>query len=325
MFAVHLSRILRTGLALVFITASGSIAAAQDIALSGQVTSAEEGPMEGVIVSAKRDSANITVSVITNEQGGYAFPAARLEPGVYKVEIRAVGYELDGAKNASVAAGQSSMLDLKLRKTRNLSKQLTNAEWMMSIPGTDDDKLTLINCVSCHTVERIMKSTYTADEFVQVIARMNGYAQVSQPIKPQRRVDQARAANPERFRKAAEYLATVNLSMVPRWEYELKTLPRVTGRGTRAIITEYDLPRPTIEPHDVILVDGMVWYTNFGEQFLGKLDPKTGKHSEFAMPVLKPGFPTGNLDLGVDKDGKLWMGMMYQAAIATFDPKTEIF
>ena len=75
---------------------------------------------------------------------------------------------------------------------------------------------------------------------------MNGYAQVSQPVKPQRRVDQARAANPERFRKMAEYLASINLSEVPRWEYELKTMPRVKGPGTHVIITEYDLPRPTI-------------------------------------------------------------------------------
>ena len=59
----------------------------------------------------------------------------------------------------------------------------------MSVPGTDDDKLQLINCVSCHTLERVVKSSHDADEFVQVIARMNGYAQVSQPIKPQRRVD----------------------------------------------------------------------------------------------------------------------------------------
>ena len=65
----------------------------------------------------------------------------------------------------------------------------------------------------------------------------------STALKPQRRVDQSRAANPERFRKAAEYLASVNLSNAPRWEYDLKTLPRVKGRGTNVIITEYDLPR----------------------------------------------------------------------------------
>ena len=294
-------------------------------ALAGQVASTEEGPMEGVIVSAKKDGSTITVSVITNAQGRYSFPAARLEPGRYGLQIRAVGYDLEGPKSADVAAGAPTSADLKLRKTRNLSKQLTNAEWMMSVPGTDDDKLQLINCVSCHTLERVVKSSHDADEFVQVVARMNGYAQVSQPIKPQRRVDQSRAANPERFRKVAEYLATINLSSGMKHEFELKTLPRVKGRGTNVIITEYDLPRPTIEPHDVIIVNGEAWYSNFGEQFLGKLDPKTGKHTEYAMPELRKGFPTGNLDLGIDREGHLLLGMMYQGGVARFDPKTEKF
>jgi streptogramin lyase len=326
MITTWLSRTLGAAFALTFVLATGAPAMAQDApALAGQVTSAEEGPMEGVIVSAKKSGSTITVSVISNAQGRYAFPAARLEPGSYKIEIRAVGFELNGALTAEVAAGSSSAADLKLRKTRNLSKQLTNTEWMMSVPGTEDDKLQLINCVSCHTVERIMKSTYNADEFVQVITRMNGYAQVSQPIKPQRRVDQERASNPERFRKAAEFLATVNLSEAPRWGYELKTLPRVKGRGTNVIITEYDLPRATIEPHDVIVSNGSVWYSNFGEQYLGRLDPKTGKHAEYKMEEFKKGFPTGNLDVGTDKDGNIWLGMMYQGAVAKFDPTAETF
>ena len=36
----------------------------------------------------------------------------------------------------------------------------------MSMPGTEDQKLELINCVSCHTLERVVKSTYDADELV---------------------------------------------------------------------------------------------------------------------------------------------------------------
>ena len=305
--------------------ATSPAAAQSAAALAGQVTSTEEGPMEGVIVSAKKDGSTITVSVISNDQGRYSFPAARLSPGRYGLQIRAAGYDLEGPKAAEVTAGQAAAADLKLRKTRNLGKQLTNAEWMMSIPGTDDDKLQLINCVSCHTLERVVKSTHDADEFVQVVARMNGYAQVSQPIKPQRRVDMSRAANPERFRKVAEYLATINLSSDMKHEFELKTLPRVKGRSTNVVITEYDLPRPTIEPHDVIIVNGEAWYTNFGEQFLGKIDPQTGKHTEYAVPELRKGFPTGSLDLGIGRDGNLLLGMMYQGAVAKFDPKTEKF
>jgi len=65
--------------------------------LTGQVTSDEEGPMEGVVVSAKLDGSTITVSVYSDKQGHYYLPANRLEPGHYKLKIRAVGYDLDGA------------------------------------------------------------------------------------------------------------------------------------------------------------------------------------------------------------------------------------
>jgi virginiamycin B lyase len=196
----------------------------------------------------------------------------------------------------------------------------------MSMPGTDDQKAQLLNCVGCHTLERIVRSTHNADEFTQVAYRMANYAQVSQPIKPQKRMDPDWAPKPETFRKFAEFLASINLSEADRWEYALKTLPRPTGRATKVLITEYDLPRPTIEPHDVILDGkGTVWYSNFGEQYLGRLDPKTGAHSEFKLPEMKPGFPVGTLDLQKDKTGNLWIGMMFQAAIAKFDPKTEKF
>src|SRR3954470_14688485 len=67
-------------------------------ALAGSVTSAEEPTMEGVIVSAKKEGANVTVSVLTDDKGKYSFPSGRLEPGKYDVSIRAVGYDLDGGK-----------------------------------------------------------------------------------------------------------------------------------------------------------------------------------------------------------------------------------
>ena len=295
-------------------------------ALTGQVTSDEEGPMEGVVVSAKLDGSTITVSVYSDKQGHYSFPANRLEPGHYKLKIRAVGYDLDGPGLADLVAQKTTTVDLKLRKTKNIVPQLTNAEWLLSIPGTTEQKATLLNCVGCHTLERIVRSTHDADEFTQVIWRMMGYAQVSQPIKPQRRMDPDWAGNPEQYRKQAEYLATINLSSVSKWEYPLKTLPRPTGKATHAIITEYDLPRPTIEPHDVILDEhGNVWFTDFGEQYIAKMDPQTGKVKEFAVPELKPGYPVGLLDIEEDKAGDFWVGMMFQGALAKFDPKSEKF
>src|SRR3954449_6250936 len=72
--------------------------------LSGKVTSAEEGAMEGVLVSAKRAGSTITVTVATDAQGRYSFPAAKLEPGEYALRIREGGYELGGPPKGNVGA-----------------------------------------------------------------------------------------------------------------------------------------------------------------------------------------------------------------------------
>ena len=60
-------------------------------------------------------------------------------------------------------------------------------------------------------------------------------------------------------------------------------------------------------------------------RLLGKLDPKTGKHTEYPVPEHKKGLPTGLLGLRADRDGNMWLGIMYQATIAKFDRKTEKF
>src|SRR5437762_10602498 len=111
-------------------------------ALSGRVSSAEEGAMEGVLVSAKAAGSSVTITVVSDARGRYSFPASRLQPGTYSLGIRAVGYELGGPATATVLP-QGTAIDLKLGKTSNLAAQLTNAEWIASVPGTHSQKRTL--------------------------------------------------------------------------------------------------------------------------------------------------------------------------------------
>src|SRR6202011_3537046 len=80
-------------------------------ALSGVVTSDAEGHMEGVLVTAKLEGANMTVTVISDEQGRYAFPAAKLQPGKYSLAIRAVGYELAGQTAAEIKPDKTAHAD----------------------------------------------------------------------------------------------------------------------------------------------------------------------------------------------------------------------
>jgi virginiamycin B lyase len=292
--------------------------------LTGSVSSAEEGAMEGVLVSAQAAGSPITVTVVSDEHGRFRFPDGRLASGHNVLRIRAIGYELDGSQAIDLG-GAGTEVALKLRKTSDLAAQLTNTEWFMSIPGTAEQKRPLIECMSCHTFERIVRSTYDADAFFPVLKRMAQYANNSTLARVQPRLAE-REVHDDLVRKLAAYLATVNLSSGATWPYELQILPRPKGRATRVVITEYDLPRKTIAPHDVRTdAQGQVWYSNFVENVLGELDPKTGAHREYTVPVQKPGSPTGALDLEADGDGNLWLAMMFQTGVAKFDTTTKTF
>ena len=297
-------------------------------ALTGQVTSAEEGPMEGVLVSAKKDGSTITTTVVTNEKGQYSFPADRLAAGHYGIAIRAAGYHLDGPKAADVTAN-GAKADIKLVKSKNLVNELSNAEWLLSAPGPDTNKGLMAACVSCHTLQRIFTSTHDPEEFKQIFRRMGGYSPGSSPLHIQALLPGPRSDRSPMPAQAqgfmSEWLASVNMSSADTRPYDLKTMPRPKGASTKVIYTEYDLPRPETQPHDVILdQDGMVWYSDFSNMYAGVLDPKTGKATDIPIPVLKPEEPKGSLEIGLEPGQKnVWLALMYQAGIAKIDRKTH--
>jgi virginiamycin B lyase len=54
------------------------------------------------------------------------------------------------------------------------------------------------------------------------------------------------------------------------------------------------------------------------------MDPKTGKATEIAIPVLKPEQPKGGLDIEFEPGQKnVWLSLMYQAGVARIDRKTH--
>jgi virginiamycin B lyase len=297
-------------------------------ALSGKVSSAEEGSMEGVLVSAKKQGSTITVTVVTDAKGQYSFPADRLDAGHYAITIRAAGYNLDGPKAVDIAAGGSTA-DIRLVKTKNLANQLSNAEWLISVPGPDNLKANMANCVSCHTLQRVFASAHDAEEFKQIFKRMGSYSPGSTPTRPQSLLPGPRGDRspmpPSQWDAMSAWLASVDMSTTDTRSYELKTLPRPKGVATRVIYTEYDLPRKETQPHDVIVdQDGMVWYSDFSNQFAGVMNPKTGQAKDIPIPVLKPEQPKGNLEIELDASQKnVWLALMYQAGVARIDRKTH--
>jgi len=95
--------------------------------------------MEGVLQREAGRVSCVTITVVSDAQGRYSFPASRLQRYLF-VGVRAAGYELGAPATATVFAGTT--LDLKLGKASNLAAQLTNPEWIASVPGTHSQKET---------------------------------------------------------------------------------------------------------------------------------------------------------------------------------------
>ena len=293
--------------------------------LHGVVSSSAEGMMEGVLVTARREGSTISHTVATRADGTFSFSGDILSAGKHVLSVRAIGYEIDGAVPSVTISNEAARSVLKLRKVADIVPQVTNAEWIASMPGGINDKKQLLGCTNCHTLERVAETKYNATEFLDVMGRMAQYSNNSFPLHPQIRVAETNAG--ARFGaetlKFATFLSTLNLSSGKR-SYDFKLLPRIKGQGTKFLITEFDLPKETMEAHDVVVDrDGMVFFSDFGANQIGQLDPKTGKVTEHPYPVLRAGYPMGGLDLEQDESGNFWLAMMYQGGILRFDRKTN--
>jgi virginiamycin B lyase len=308
--------------------------------LTGLVTGPSGTPMEGVLVSARRDGSNMTVTVVSNASGFYAFPKDRLEPGRYTVSIRAAGYVMPGREKTVEVTRQTAEANLRLEEASLLEKalQLTSAEWLYSYPLPEQTKYaTLRDCTRCHSQAWPAMSTYDAATAAYVVQRMI-YSSGSTPASYQvpanevpnwGRPDGVMGREPSRFhQQQGEAVASINLGKGP-WQYPLKTFPRPKGKETQVILTMYDLKRPLAKPHDLqIGPDGLVYYNDFNDNIIGKLNPKTGETKEYRYPYMgeKGSFtPIGNRTMMHDGNGKFYLGTQYQLGPAIFDSKSETF
>ena len=320
----------------ILVGAAPSLVAAEPVVLTGIVTSQAEGAMEGVLVSAKKVGGTITLTVVSDQAGRYAFTTSQLASGAYELSIRATGYEMTNPKQLVTIGKGKSETDFQLKKARDVASQLTDAEWLASMPGTTEQKEMIYeNCVLCHTLTPVMKSTYSAAEWKTTFQRMWNWASMSAINKPVPSPTPQGAwrfgitesadinATDEEFGK---YLASLNMSSKSTYDFNFKTLPRPRGKDTKVVVTEYDLPRADAQPHDVVSdSEGMIWYTDYIEGILGRLNPRTGVIKEWKNPSLKAGVPGGFHDIQLDPAGNPWLGRHEYNGFVMFDKKAEKF
>ena len=290
--------------------------------ITGSVQDSGGKTLNGVFVSAKRDGATYTTTVYSEDAGKFRFP--ELAAGTYAVTAHAGGLQASRRSNVAVKDGQTVPLDFTLEvETRpaELLLQATSSEWLASLPGTMEQKMSLSkNCGSCHhNLFQLRSVRFTKEDWIRIISAMERIDVIGEIREPRPAYYMPwRHGTKEQI---AEYLAQVQgpNSPLPKIQF----FPRPTGKATRAVITEYRVPRENAIPHDVQLdSQGTAWYNDFKTDDLGRINPKTGEIKEYKLPS-KPGFHPGSANMFIGDDDTIWVSQRIANTLTRFDPKTE--
>lgn len=306
--------------------------------LTGAVRSASGDALGGVTVSARSANKTLTTSVFTDEAGTYVFPA--LDGGAYVVWAQAVGFDAARAE-VNVDSGQALHQDFTLRAVKDFTMQLSGSQWMAALP--DDTfahrrmkQLFQVQCTSCHVPQFVLQNRFDEKGWRAIITAMETFGSTGLWSKKANPVIQ------HHKEEMATYLAEMRGPAPSPMKFEVPTRPH--GEAARVVITEYDVP-PAETPDQLVPHDGSVWsegapsaywakglhdtvpdldgnawindsVTNKNRTY-AKVDAKTGKVTNFAVPGGGDGFVRGSHSMAVGPDGIIWMDLYPGHAAAT--------
>lgn len=310
--------------------------------IQGTVRAADGRALEGVIVSARASDQTWTTSVYTDRQGRYRFPS--VSAGQYSMWAQFKGYELADA-DFNLAAGGRVARDLTLKPLadgRVLARQLDGSDWFAALPeGNNQDRrmkhLLRNNCTTCHGPAYVLAPRFDPRGWANIIDVM------ARGVPPTRGPGQGNPTWQAYKDEFAEYLGRVTPTLQP------KPLQQTTGIATNAVITEYDIPRQGrpisahtgtfwTESHSTryeskgardVWVDsrGYVWVSDDRSmgRTTGRLDPRTGQWTDFALPDQK-GVATSTHGIWGDRaTDAIFQGGSPDGAILMFDTRKEEF
>ena len=306
----------------------------------GVIKNAKGYPVEGVMVQLISAKTAIRTTVYSNRLGGYEFP--NLDAGEYTLRLpRPLEYRPHRREGVRID-GRTILPDLILERvttgqylppTADILPQLTGAEFLANLPGTEQEKDAVVSVCgsSCHSFSNQFRARFDEQSWRLLVNRMSNYGyRILVPPPP-----------PTRKFTAEQELVVKFLSRVRGLDAQdppLKAFPRPYGPATRAIVTEYELPWATVNIHDVAGdAAGNIWFTINRSPFIGMLDPNTGRVTSYRVPkppamTVKPvrypvedglGIHPGLHWIEVDhKTGTVWFTDTWAEALGQLNPRT---
>ncbi|MDX1499674.1 MAG: carboxypeptidase regulatory-like domain-containing protein [Woeseiaceae bacterium] len=311
----------------------------------GRVLDADGKAIEGILVQLIADASAIRTTVYSDAAGRYEFP--KLPAGRYTLRIARPleyrPYQRDSVRIGARGGAQREFDDIVLTRVsetellppdEEILAQLTGAEWIINLPSTGEEKAVFKGSCGfgCHSYQQIFRNRYDERSWRLIVRRMIRYrgSPLIHSADTGRGDDGANRPGRSGFSVQREedviapWLARVR-GPDSRLDKPLQVLPREHGASTKAIITEYELPRMLLAPHDVAGDSkGNIWYTPHRSPYVGKLDPRTGVVTEYRVPKT-PGVLPGTHAVWIDKDDVVWLSENWAHTLTKFDPRTEEF
>jgi streptogramin lyase len=209
-----------------------------------------------------------------------------------------------GLTALAMAAGPASVV--------GQDRSPSSSAWLARLPESETKRKFILDCTGCHQFDERIALTAgrprSKAEWVEAVTRMLGYAgaRSSFPVI-------AADRDPER---TADWL----VRHLGSGKTEQPELPRESP----AELEEFLLPEPGDLPHDVAVEpSGAVLITGMFTHRLYRLDPRTKRFSEIAIPVEK----ANPRAIDIDPSGRTWvvLGMPNKLAVLNRDSTWRSF
>lgn len=305
--------------------------AQEEASIRGTVTG-KAGPLEGGYVGAHATGKTFTTYVMTDAAGQFTFRG--LAPGSYGVFTRIPGFRTVRTDGINVEAGKEAAVDFQVEPETDFLKlveQATNSELTESFPLSPAQKEALAyRCGDCHGAYYIAKSRFTREDWAMIVAKMDDQGSITPAgdMGPPPRMSRPSARPPSVEHPGSDDESIARVLWQFRGpdspDFPIQFQPRATGKLTRVIVTEYQIPRLGATPRTVVIDPrgDYVWYSDWRANYLGRVNIQTGEIKEYPIPGVKFR-PPGLQRLRWDPMGNLLAGQIWAGRAIRFDVNTE--
>ena len=248
--------------------------------ISGTVKGVDGAPFRGAFVEAQNTKTKIDTIVLSNSQGQYSID--NLQPGDYRLRIRAVGYTATPKSGLNLTSDQKEFVDFALQTEPVRWSDISISAGKELFPPGKGKEILMSQCVICHSFQtRMATASKDADQWRAVVDTMR----TTMHFHLYRVTD-------DDADTLAQYLA--NLfgpdSVLPKSPADIPeykgTVRTFTSDASNIVYVEYDMPSANRMPFGAAPDNnGFAWIPNFGyANKISRLDVETGVMQDFTVP-----------------------------------------